>query len=188
MHPDLVATFIDEYQREMQRERQDRLAAHDGTSRQLTRVSTEIRNIVDAIAQVRFHESLTSKLDELEAEKARLEALLNPMPTPAPVALHPALGEIYARKVADLAEALSAPATRSEAADLLRGLIDRIILTPDAAAPNGHSIALYGELGAILSLCDDGLGTNANAHRCGGRSGQETMVAGAGFEPAAFRL
>ena len=43
-------------------------------------------------------------------------------------------------------------------------------------------------LGAILSLCDYGLGTNANAHRCGGRSGQETMVAGAGFEPAAFRL
>jgi hypothetical protein len=34
--------------------------------------------------------------------------------------------------------------------DLLRGLIDRIILTPDKDALNGHAIALHGELGAIL--------------------------------------
>ena len=78
--------------------------------------------------------------------------------------------------------------TRAEAADLLRGLIDKIILRPDPDAPNGHVIELFGELGAILSLCSEQEGTKAKPHAVGVGVRQLTMVAGAGFEPAAFRL
>jgi site-specific DNA recombinase len=74
------------------------------------------------------------------------------------------------------------------AADTLRRPIDKLILTPDTDAPNGHKIELFGELGAILSLCNNEMGTNAKTRTVGAGVGQVTMVAGAGFEPAAFRL
>jgi site-specific DNA recombinase len=90
--------------------------------------------------------------------------------------------------VSDLSEALNQDGTRTEAADLLRGLIEKVILYPDPDAPNGHRIELFGELAAILSLCDRGLATNAKARTGGAGFRQVTMVAGAGFEPAAFRL
>ena len=110
------------------------------------------------------------------------------IPAKDPITLHPGLSDIYARKVANLAEALNAEDTKTEAADILRGLIDKLILTPDATAPNGHKIELFGELGAILSLCNNGMGTNAKTHAVGVGYRQVTVVAGAGFEPAAFRL
>jgi hypothetical protein len=88
--------------------------------------------------------------------------------------------DIYARKVANLAEALNEGATRPEAADLLRGLIDKIILRPDVDAPNGHLIDLHGELGAILSLCGNGLGTNYKTRRVTGGVSCDFLVAGTG--------
>lgn len=66
------------------------------------------------------------------------------------MAIHPGLTESYAVKVADLAAALNDPEARTEAADLLRGLIESVTLTPDMDAPNGHQIELMGELGAIF--------------------------------------
>jgi len=114
----------------------------------------------------------------LKADKARLAAQLADMPEPEPVTLHPGLADISARIIADLAAALNADDTREEAADILRGLIEKIVLTPDATAPNGHTIALFGELGAILTLCGDGKGTTAKARRFGACFRHVTMVAG----------
>jgi site-specific DNA recombinase len=104
------------------------------------------------------------------------------------VAFHPGLAGIYAGKVSHLAEALNEDGTRAEAADLLRGLIETVILHPDAEAPHGHRIELFGELAAILSLCSGGLAANAKARTGGAGLRQVTMVAGTGFEPVTFRL
>ena len=123
-------------------------------------------------------------MDALEAEKTRLSAQLSELPEPEPVALHPGLADTYAQRVADLVTALNAEDTRPEAADILRGLIEKIILTPDAAAPNGHAIELFGELGAILSLCGNGVATNAKARTVGAGCWQVTVVAGAGLVQA----
>jgi hypothetical protein len=124
---------------------------------------------------------MKARMDALEADKARLTAQLSDLPQPEPVTLHPGLADIYTRTIADLATALNADDTREEAADILRGLIEKIVLTPDATAPNGHAIELYGELGAILTICGDGEGTNAKARRGIAGFRQVTMVAGAGF-------
>ena len=98
------------------------------------------------------------------------------------------MGAIYACKVSNLTEALNEDGTRAEAADLLRGLIDKVVLHPAPDAPHGHRIELFGELAAILSLCNGGLGTNAKARTGGAGFRQVTMVAGTGFEPVTFRL
>ena len=56
----------------------------------------------------------------------------------------------YRQQVADLARVLNSDENRTEAADLLRSLIDRIELTPN---PEGKlDIDLYGDLAGILGL------------------------------------
>ena len=42
--------------------------------------------------------------------------------------------------------------TKSEAIELLRGLVTEVRLHPDEDAKDGHTIELYGELAAILEL------------------------------------
>ena len=188
LHPDLIGEFIAEFQREVQQDRLAALSERAENERHLVKVRKEIDSLLTAITDGMYHPSMKAKMDVLEAERMRLEAALCAKPEPGLVAVHPGLSGIYAAKVSNLAEALNKDCSRAEAADLLRGLIDKVILHPDPEAPNGHRIELYGELGAILSLCSEARATNANARREGGRYGQLTMVAGAGFEPAAFRL
>ena len=189
MHPDLIQEYITTWQHEMQTERLETLAARGDQERRLSKVTKEIDAVVTAITEGMFHPSMKAKMDALEAERTELEAKLAALPQPETVvAIHPGLAETYARKVADLTEALNDPAARPEAADLLRGVIESVTLTPDPDAPNGHVIELRGELGAILSLCGNDVATNANARRGAAGVRQVTMVAGVGFEPTTFRL
>jgi site-specific DNA recombinase len=188
MHPDLIREYITTWQQEMQKERLETLSARGEQERRHAKVMKEIDAIVTAITQGMFHPSMKAKMDALEAERLGLEARLATLPEVEPVTIHPGLAETYARKVADLAAALNDPEARAQAADLLRGLIESVVLTPDPDAPNGHMIALQGELGAILSLCDGRLGTNAKARSVATGKRQVTMVAGTGFEPVTFRL
>ena len=188
MHPDMIREFIAEFQREMQQQRLSTLSARAGVEHELDRVTKEINNIITAIAQGMFHPSMKARMDGLETDKARLATQLTDLPEPEPITLHPGLADTYARTIADLVTALNADDTREEAADILRGLIEKIVLLPDAAAQNGHAIELYGELGAILTLCGTGDGTNAKARRSSAGFRQVTMVAGTGFEPVTFRL
>ena len=188
MHPELIREYITTWQQEMQKERQETLVARGEQERRLAKVLRDIENIITAITEGMFHPSIKAKMDALEAERAELEAKLAALPEPDPVAIHPGLSENYARKVTDLAAALNDPEARPEAAELLRGLIESVTPMPDPDAPNGHLIELRGELGAILSLCDNDMATNANARRGAAGVRQLTLVAGAGFEPAAFRL
>jgi site-specific DNA recombinase len=144
--------------------------------------------MIEAITDGLYHPSMKAKMDILEAERAAAQAAMSVTTLPIEVPLHPGLAAVYARKVTDLASSLNYEGTRHEAVGLLRGLVEKVTLLPDAEAPNGHAIELYGELAAILALCADKDGTNAKARRAAAGFRQVTMVAGAGFEPAAFRL
>ena len=64
--------------------------------------------------------------------------------------LHPNMAEYYRQQITALAEALNAEENRAEAADLIRSLVDRIELTPNA--DNKLEIDLFGDLAGILSL------------------------------------
>jgi hypothetical protein len=48
-----------------------------------------------------------------------------------PPTLHPGLAQLYRNKVADLAAALNTETTRTQAAEIIRSLIDEIRLIPD---------------------------------------------------------
>ena len=96
------------------------------------------------------------------------------------------LAEIYRQKVASLQTALNDPALRDQAFELIRSLIDQILLTPE----NGTlRVDIKGDLAGILELCATGQkrkpGTVSGA---GLLTEQFKMVAGLGFEPRTFRL
>ena len=111
-----------------------------------------IDNMLEAISNGMFHASMKEKMDTLEARKAELDTKLAAVPEDEPIILHPALAEVYGAKNRALAISLDDEDTKSEAIELLRGLVTGFRLHPDEEATDGHVIELYGELAAILEL------------------------------------
>ncbi len=60
--------------------------------------------------------------------------------------------QVYSRKISVLPAALQSDEGRPAAANLLRGLIDRIVITTDKATGK-PVVDLEGDLAGILSLC-----------------------------------
>ena len=96
--------------------------------------------------------------------------------------LHPKMAEIYRRKVTDLHAALNDDeTTRAEAADILRSLIDAIVLVPEGSE---LKIELRGDLAGILKIAAN----EKSPSITDGLASQVEMVAGIGFEPMTFGL
>ena len=69
-----------------------------------------------------------------------------------PVLLHPSMAHHYRQQVSRLTEILTADENRTEAAEIIRSLVDRIELTPN---PEGKlDIDLFGDLAGILTLVE----------------------------------
>jgi hypothetical protein len=178
LHPDLVREFVAEYQREFNRLRQGEEAAHAAMQRELNKVESEIANIIAAVKAGLFAPSMKDELAALETRKATLVAETREQQQELP-RLHPGLADVYHRKVADLTKALNHDELRTEAAEVLRSLIERINLVPQ----DGQLvIELVGALAGILALGKD------ERPRPFGSGAQVTLVAGVGFEPTTFRL
>ncbi len=184
MHPEMLKEFVAEYHREWNRLNSESSSARTSIERELKQLGGQIDKIVEAITAGMFHASMKTKMDDLEARKAELTAKLAALPEQDPIVLHPALAETYSKKVVALSDSLNDEASKSEASELLRGLVSEVRLHPDESADDGHVIELYGELAAILELAAP---RNDNTRRfSGGLSLQ--LVAGVGFEPTTFRL
>src|SRR5689334_6769666 len=78
-----------------------------------------------------------------EALLAQLAAADEPPPL-----LHPSMADLYRSKVEELASALQREDTRLEASEMLRGLIEAIVLTPQDGQLR---IELRGNLAAMLA-------------------------------------
>ena len=189
MAPEIAAEAMRAYANETNRLNRERRSSNDAWTAELAKVEKDIRGIIEAIKAGMFHESMKDEMTALEARKAELTALLADVPDDKPDLL-PTASAIYAKKVAKLTEALNRPKERQEAAEALRMLIERIVLTP---GPNRGEIdaTLYGELGTILNWTErQAVGKTARKNTPGGISSgvSVSVVAGAGFEPATFRL
>jgi len=183
MDPELFKAFAEEFVKESNRIRAAESSALDATKDELARVERRTRNLVKLIteddAPVR---ALKEELRELEVRQDRLRAQMAEAAAPMPL-LHPGMAELYRRKVEDLHGALENDATRDEAMELIRSVVDSVVLTPEHGRLR---IDLKGELAAILALTTGekikpGFGGRALAE-------QMKLVAGRGFEPLTFRL
>ena len=102
---------------------------------------------------------------------------LGAQPEASPIELHPNLAELYRRKVGELDVALNDESIKTEASELLRSLIDTVVLTREAGAPSGLKAELHGDLASILSLCQSGA-RKEKLSGAGASESQLSVVAG----------
>jgi site-specific DNA recombinase len=181
MDPALLEEFCAEYTAHLNRLRGAKNASLAAAKAELGKLTREKERLIQAIKDGVPASEVKNDLARIAARREELEAILEGK-TEEPVLLHPNMAAHYRAQVSRLAEALNAEENRAEAADLLRSLIERIELRPKEGR---LEIDLKGDLAGILTLA-------ANKNRPLDESDlsvlQVKVVAGAGFEPATFRL
>ncbi|MFX4221512.1 MAG: recombinase family protein [Thalassobaculum sp.] len=189
MAPEVVEAFVAEFHAEVNRLLSADAALQAGKDKELASICRKLDGLYDAIADGLRTEGLKSKLEDLEQRKAVLEVELA-TPAPNPPLLHPNLAKLYADRVADLHTALRNEGVRTEALDILRGLIERVEI--GAKTKDGtRSVELIGDIAAMIeagSGCPNSKTPAGGAGVLGVYAGSAKVVAGAGFEPATFRL
>ena len=182
MEPELYAVFVAEFTAEWNRLQVDAGAGLAAKRGELGEVRRRIDGMIRAIEEGLYEASMKERMQGLERRRAALEAELAAASEPKP-RLHPGLAEIYRAKVTGLHEALAAE-DGAETREAIRALVEAIVLVPEDGRLR---IEVRGDLAAILAL-----GQNANTRPVGrvdeALLEQVKLVAGAGFEPATFRL
>ena len=156
------AAIVREFNAEM---RKLATSAECGTSaakRALADIKRKLAAIVRAIEDGAYTPTLKARLTVLEQEKAHTEARLRAGKHAPVLQLHTNLPELYRNKIGRLAEALSAPETVAEAAEVMRGLIDRIVLTPAAGELRAE---LHGDLAVLARFAQEGEGKSGENQR-----------------------
>ena len=185
MRPNAVKAFVNAYQREFNELQKHRFAASNAVKDDLAATSKKLNGLYDALADGMRSEGIMARISELEARVKDLKAALDPQAGPAPVLMHPNLADAYQRKLGQLTKMLNDPAFASEAIPLIRELIDRVDLRH---TPEGWEVVLHGQLAALFNVA---LSDKNQTHLVTNEPcfvGSKKVVAGAGFEPAAFRL
>ena len=210
MDPALFAAFCEEFTREVNQIRIEARTSLASARREIERIDRELKKLVQAIKDGVPALSLKEELLGREARKADLVQTLGSAERP-PTLLHPNMADHYRQQVAELHTALQEETQekRLHAGEVLRSLVQRIVLTPE----DGElKIELVGDLAGILSVAANAKAPGGPSQVevvAGGRSyqslrtqksrpvraavlsnlaSQVEMVAGAGFEPTTFRL
>ena len=184
MAPEAAAEAMRAWAEETNRLNRERRASSEADRQELAAVKKKMAAMIDVIEDGGYVRGMVDRLQKLEARQDELEAQLAAAPAAVPD-VHPNVADIYRRKVERLAAALNNPGERDEAAAAIRGLIERIVLTPGVAW--GETDAkLVGDLGTILEWT----GAGDRRRQAGAQIPKMSVsvVAGAGFEPATFRL
>ena len=180
--PELIAVFVKEFNEQWNRT----LAANNHNKAiyetELGSIKKRLDQIMDAIEQGIITPTTKDRLLALEARQDEVRMLMAKANVePEAPALHPNLAEMYKRKIADLEAALNDPSTKTEAAQLLRGLVDAIVIHPGQKRGD-VSIELYGELAALMQI------DNIKRKTRTSDDVRVSLDAGARFELTTFRL
>ena len=122
------------------------------------------------------------ELHDLEVRKRNLERTLDTMHDNHTVEIHPNMADLYHKKVIELQSLLTDEATRPQAMEIIRLMIERIEVSKgqERGKPD---VVLVGALAQILTFTQQNKTAASN-----GSGGRVLMVAGVGFEPTTFRL
>ena len=128
-------------------------------------------------------DTIRNTLEELEVQKRGLTRELSLQTEEDKIVLHPNIGELYARKIGDLNSLLQNEATKHHATEIIRSLIEKIVVSPTGQRGKSE-VVLHGALASILAYAHDTVQSGVVSSGVG----RVLLVAGAGFEPATFRL
>ena len=180
MRNDFFEEFCREFAKEMNRLRMEQRAGQTSAKRELVQLEARRKKIVESIIEGVRGRDVKDELMAIGNRKDELEAQLKTSEGPPPL-LHPSMADLYRAKVEELASALQREDTRVQASEMLRGLIDSIVLTPDEGRLR---VELRGNLAAMLTAAQE----TKRSPETGDLFVPVQMVAGAGFEPATFGL
>jgi len=186
LHPDVVAAYLDERRELLAAERRRRISAGASIERRLAELQIEDERISAAVLAGLPIETLKARAEAIAAERAQLRAEADDAGLEALAAamVHPGAAESFRRDVARLNELADADEeTRAKSRALLQRLVTKIEIQPRQNA-RGVDMIIHGDLAAILDLPQ----TQKSPAQGGASECMSTMVAGAGFEPATFRL
>jgi site-specific DNA recombinase len=147
MRKDFFEEFCREFAKETNRLRMEQRAGLSAAKRDLERVKRDIKKVIDAIKAGYAGPELKAEMDDLQVRKDALLTQLAAADEPPPL-LHASMADLYRSKVETLAAALQREDTRLAASEMLRGLIDSIVLTPEDGQLR---IELRGNLAAMLT-------------------------------------
>ena len=179
-----VKAFADAFHAEVKRLQTNQASNKAAVQKDLVKVETGIKRCVDLLLYSDTPmDSIRATLEDLEAQKRKLTHQLKLQTEEAKIALHPNIGELYSRKVEDLQALLKNEATKLQATEVIRSLIQKIVVSPTSKRGK-CDVVLYGALASILQYAcapDEGGTTSSNV-------GRVLLVAGVGFEPTTSRL
>ena len=185
-HEGLLEAFASAFFEETIRLRRERNRQRQTHQKEMAKVQRSIDRCLDFIINGdSAMDTVRQKLSDLEYSKANLLRSIEQDTPPTKVEPHPNMGQLYQRRVEQLNQLLKDESSQLQAITIIRSLIDRIEITPGEKRGDPQ-IQLIGGLAAILDLAVCGQEKTA-IHKDGG-VGRVLMVAGAGFEPATFRL
>lgn len=191
LDPAIFAEFCDAYTQETNRLRMESRANIDAAQAEIEKISREEGRLMDLYLKEAISiEAVKERGDLLKLRKAELSAFLTTADEPPPL-LHPAMAQQYRKRVQQLYETLQddSEEKRIEAANVIRSLVEDIILTP---VKGKLEIDVRGDLAGILTLS---VKTQKPAEGAG--KSQVKMVAGARFNewhkravlrPSGFRI
>jgi len=136
-HPEVIATFVDEYNAERKSLWKEANAERTRLERRLGEIDREMKRIVDSIVVAGMPpEQFVGRMQELEAEKAKATAMLEQAKTRDNViALHPKALTRYKQAVAQLADELKRGSPAEFAA--IRELVTAIVVHASPSRPGG---------------------------------------------------
>ena len=148
MRKDWFEEFCRQFAKEMNRLRMEQRAGLTSAKREVERIGRRIKKLLDLLLddEVNMHEG-KAEMKALDARRKELQIQLQTPDEPPPL-LHRSMADLYKSKVEELAAALQREDSRLEASEMLRGLIEAIVLTPQ----DGQlQIELKGNLAAMLA-------------------------------------
>ncbi len=180
----LIEAFATEFKAEVARLRKQRGTRERQVQKDLNKVNMAIKRCLTFITEGDGDPGLVrDELHNLEARKREIEQMLDAVHVDRIVELHPNMAELYAKKATELQSLLMDETARPQAMDIIRSMIERIEV--HAGAEHGKpDVVLVGALAQILAFTQQ----KTTAAPGSGGGGRVLMVAGAGFEPATFRL
>lgn len=177
MDEEAVAAFCEAYTAERNRLAEAATTSRTALEKELTTTKRDHAKLVDAIIAGVPPDQVKDKMIALDVRRKELEAQITRADAaPAPVRLHPKMSETYRERVATLIRGLGEGEGMEEAREAIRGLIEKIVLTPRAEGP-GLTVDLHGALASLLLLA-----TGAPVHRvarmaAGGRNDKSSAGA-----------
>ncbi|MBT3787416.1 MAG: recombinase family protein [Alphaproteobacteria bacterium] len=176
LRPELIDTFVGTYNAEIKVLTSGVENAHKKLKSDLRAVERKITGMMKAIEDGMYSASMKDRMSGLENRKSEIEKELA-RPTPAPLRIHSDLPKLFADKLGNLVEALNDDAIKTEAGEIIRSLVDRVVLKPgdETCAMRAE---LYGDLAGILAISEADT-SNDQQPALDGTGCQLSVVAGA---------